>query len=308
MARSLVLGADGWLGHILAQHLSADRVVFRQPSRDETSFDAWLEKPGTYEFVINATGWRVRPGLQKSDYDNSHIAVTRQMVDQLAPGTKFIHLSSASVFGAGHLPGLPADPDSFPAADYARAKLAAEQIVREVAGERQFSTVILRPGIVYSPEGGGMIGTLLELARRGVLLDVQPGAAVHHLCADSLLTAAFNRILEEFPLASSQPFLTVADPFTLTNQEICGDIRNAFPHLKAGVPLPTLALGSFLRQLPRLKHPRFDLKTWGEILAIWALDSVNDTSFLWQSLMPDTAPYQKDKRWMETIRAGRVVP
>lgn len=307
MARSLVLGADGWLGHILAQHLSADRVVFRQPGRDETAFAAWLEKPGSHEFVINATGWRVRPGLQKADYDDSHITVTRQIVGQLAPGTKFIHLSSASVFGAGNRPGGPADPDSFPAADYARAKLSAEQIVRDIARDRQFATVILRPGIVYSPEGGGMIGTLLQLARRGVLLDVQPAAAVHHLCADSLLTAAFDRILQDFPLASAQPFVTVADPFTLTNQEICRDISEAFPHLKSPLPLPALFLGNLLRLLPRLKHPRLDLKTWGEILAIWALDSVYDTSFLWQTLMPDAAPFQKDKRWKETIRADRVV-
>ena len=306
MSSALVLGADGWLGQILAQHLSADRVVFRQPGRDETAFATWLEKPDEHEFVINATGWRVRPGLQKADYANSHITVTRRIVGQLAPGTKFIHLSSASVFGAGHRPGSPTDLDSFPAADYARAKLAAEQVVRDTARTQQFPTVILRPGIVYSPEGGGMIGTLLQLARRGILLDVHPAGAVHHLCADSLLTAVFDRILQDFPLASAQPFVTVADPFTLTNQEICRDIREAFPKRNSPLPLPARTLGNLLRLLPRVKHPRLDLKTWGEILAIWALDSVYDTSFLWQKLMPEAASFQKDQRWMETIQAGRI--
>lgn len=289
MKNTVVLGADGWLGGMLARHLGARSVAFGP------QLDNWLARPDG-KIIVNCTGWRVRPGLLAKDYFLSHGQAARRLTERLGPGQIFIHLSSASVFGRGRRPGQPVDPASFPCRPYAEAKLEAEEIVCRAAEEHKFGTIILRPAILYAPGGGGMIGTLVKQAARGALLRVLPAARRHHLCSDRLLEATAAR-LAAAPDAFIGRRLVVADPFVLANADIFSDLASLHPGRPW--PLPADRLSTLLRLFPRLRG--FDLRTWGEILAIWGLDSTYDNTWLWEELGLDPAAFDKEKRWRETL-------
>ncbi len=288
---TVVLGADGWLGGILARHLGAQAIPFGP------ALEAWLTSPRG-EIVLNCTGLRVRPGLLGSDYSHSHGHMTRRLAEVLRPGQTLIHFSSASVFGAGSRPGQNAAPASFPCRPYAEAKFEAEEIIARASSREGFRAIILRPAILYAPGGGGMMGTLLGQARQGRLLRVLPAESRHHLCSDQLLGEAVARII-----AAQDAFvgrrLVVADPFTITNGGIFSDVVAL--HRGRSWPLPVHWLATFLRLFPRLRG--FDLRTWGEILAIWALDSTYDNAWLWEELGLDPTPFGRENRWRETLSA-----
>lgn len=298
-----VIGADGWLGSMAAARLKADRIIFGK-SAPGVPFDTWLAKPGEASLVVNASGWRVRPGLTRADYFASHCDTTRQIVDRLSSDQTIIHFSSASVMGANRRAsdGVHPSPRTFPAADYAEAKLQAERIVLEAAKIRGFRAIVLRPAIVYSPGGEGMIATLLRLAQRGVLLKIVPSAAVNHLCSDALLLDTVDRLAADSERFNGRT-LKVADPFVQTNAEILAEVRSLFPKVKLTALLPAALLSWGLRLFPRLRG--FDLKTWGEILGVWILNSEYDASWLWEELMLDPETYAKPHRWRETLLAGR---
>ncbi len=298
-----VIGADGWLGAMAAARLKADRIVFGK-NAPGVPFSAWLAKPGEASLIINASGWRVRPGLTRADYFSSHCDTTRQIVDRLSPDQTIIHFSSASVMGANRraADGVHPSPRTFPAADYAEAKLQAERIVLEAAKIRGFRAIVLRPAIVYSPGGEGMIATLLRLAQRGLLLKIAPSKAINHLCSDALLLDTLVHLATDSERFNGRT-LKVADPFVQTNAEILAEVRALFPKAKLTAILPASLLSWGLRLFPRLRG--FDLKTWGEILGVWILNSEYDASWLWEELMLDPEIYAKQHRWRGTLLAGR---
>lgn len=77
-------------------------------------------------------------------------------------GCRLLQLSTDYVFdGRTSRPYRPADPTG-PTSVYGSTKLAGEQIVREILGDR---SVILRTAWVYAPEGRNFVLTMLRLMR-----------------------------------------------------------------------------------------------------------------------------------------------
>ena len=79
------------------------------------------------------------------------------------PLTRFVHCSSFAVYGVAALPAgavvdedTPLETDRRSADDYAHAKLRQEELVREAAAAQGFELVVVRPGVVYGPGGGGL--------------------------------------------------------------------------------------------------------------------------------------------------------
>src|SRR5690348_2079007 len=113
----------------------------------------------------------------------------------------------------------PPNPATYPAPDYARAKFEDDVYLDGASAERGFKVVFLRPSVVYSRDGGGMVGTLVGLARRGIALRIYPRNAHHHLCDMDLIATVIRRAvgLHDLPNLTS---LVVVNPYTVTNREL----------------------------------------------------------------------------------------
>jgi len=305
---TVVVGADGFVGGALAASLDGARVVFR-PARDprETPFDEAAPLLSGAKVVVNASGFRVRPGLAAADYRRTHAELVSRLVPALTPGSLLIHISSASVLGRS--PGAPppndevGSPGTFGCPDYAIAKRDAERAARAAARARGVRLAIVRPAVLYGPVPDGMIGTLTALAARGVLLRLVPGGHRHHLCALPLLVEAVRTLARQGDAIEAP--LTLADPFFVTSAEIADLIRDR--HRPAvTLPFPAEAAGSVLRRLPRLSSPRFDLRTWGEILCILALDTVYDTSETYRLLGIDVSRFSRARTWERLARGQEI--
>lgn len=301
---TVVVGADGFVGGELASALGASRVVFG-PARDsrETPFDAARPLLSGADVVVNASGFRVRPGLTAADYRRTHADTVESLVPTLSPGTLLIHVSSASVLGRspGALPPNDEEgsPGTFGCPDYALAKRAAERAARAAAAARGVRVAILRPAILYGRVPDGMIGTLAAMARRGVLLRLVPARHRHHLCSLPLLIECVRAVAAR-GAAIEEP-LAVADPFFVTSAEIAAVVREI--HRPAlSLPFPAGVAGAFLRRFPRSSSPRLDLRTWGEILCILALDTVYDTAGTYRLLGIDVSRFSRPRTWDRLAR------
>src|SRR3989304_1286399 len=83
----------------------------------------------------------------------------------------FVGGGMAERFGATRIvDGPPPNPSTFPSPAYATAKLEADEYLKSEAAKRGFRLMFLRPAVVYSPQGAGMVGPVLKLAKQGVTL------------------------------------------------------------------------------------------------------------------------------------------
>lgn len=301
---TVVVGADGFVGGALASALGAARVVFG-PARDsgETPFERAGALLAGADLVVNASGFRVRPGLAAADYRRTHAEAVARLVPALAPGSFLVHVSSAAVLGRS--PGSPppndeaGSPETFGCPDYAIAKRDAERAVRAAAGARGVHLAILRPAILYGPVPDGMIGTLAALAARGLDLRLVPPGHRHHLCALPLLVETVRAVARRGQAIETP--LAVADPFFVTSGEIAEVIREM--HRPAlSLPFPAGAVGAALRLFPRSSSPRLDLRTWGEIFCILALDTVYDTGETYRLLGIDVSLFSRTRTWERLAR------
>jgi nucleoside-diphosphate-sugar epimerase len=246
--------------------------------------------------IINCGGFRVRPGCDYTDYQRSHEGSTAALVPWIRKDALFIHISSASVLGQGQALGnhSPPNPKTFPSPAYALAKFEEDCYLKKMATERGFRVVFLRPAVVYSREGAGMVDTMLKLARRGIALRLYPREARHHLVHMSLLADVARRIIIQRNVPNLSTWV-VADPYTVTNRELEAMMRSALRRKYALLPLPVHWISALLRHTFHSRNPKFDLKTWGEIFGVLAMDTVYDPEETFRLLGIDPSQYAVEK-------------
>ena len=304
-----VVGADGTVGSALAAALGAGRVVYRDPRPGEIPIGEADDLLRSAAVVINASGFRVRPGLDAADYRRTHVEEVARLVPRLPHGALLVQISSASVLGKDPVRPLGNDiagrPETFGCPAYALAKKEAEEVARGEAAARGLKIAVVRPAVLYGPEPDGMLGTLLTLGRKGLLLGLVPAGHRHHLCSFPLLVEAIDRIARARD--GIAPPLVVADPFVVTSAEIAAAIRDIH-HPRMTIPFPASLCGAFLRLLPRAASARLDLRTWGEILGILALDTVYDPSGTFRQLGIDPARFSRERTWERLLRGLKAEP
>lgn len=300
-----IVGADGFVGSGLAAALRAEKVVYG-PCRDgEVSISQAEGVLHKADVIINAGGFRVRPGCTYADYQRSHQGATSAFVPWIRKGALLIHFSSASVLGKSPEQKLgnqtPPDPRSFPSPAYALAKIEADQFLQQAAAERDFRVIFLRPAVVYAPQGAGMIDTLIKMAKRGINLRLYPREARHHLCHMSLLVEAMRRVIERHHLLHLS-CLVVADPYTVTSRELEAMLTRYSPKRMMPLPIPVSWLSTLLRHSFHSKHPKLDLATWGEIFGVLHMDTVYDPFDTFRLLEIDSAQYSLEKTLQPLIQ------
>ena len=303
----VVVGADGFVGGHLAAALGANKIVYRAPQDGEVHIAQAEGLLRRADVVVNAAGFRIRPGFTAEDYRRSHQGATAAVVPFVRRGALFLHMSSASVLGKSKdrrlgnhtLPDL----TNFPAPDYARAKLEADEFLEKAAADHGFRLIFLRPSNLYAPEAEGMIRSLLRLAKGGIILRLYPRDSRQHFCDINLLAEVARRVINNDNLPQSTT-LVVADPYTITNREMETIIRRHLRRKTVVIPLPLPWMSSIFRHSIRSTNPRFDLVTQGEILGFMNLDSVYDPSETCSLLGIDPSHYSFERTLEPVIREG----
>jgi len=303
----VVVGADGFVGSHLAASLDAKKIVYRPAANAEvhiTQANTLLQEA---DVIVNAAGFRIRPGFTAEDYRRSHQGATEKLVPFVRRGALFLHMSSASVLGKSQDKKLGnhtcPDLTNFPAPDYARAKLEADEFLKTAAAEHDFRLVFLRPSNLYAPGAEGMILSLMNLAKRGVMLRLYPRSSRQHFCDVNLLADVARRVIENGGLPQATA-LVVADPYVVTNRELEDMIRHYLRRSTVTVPLPVPWMSSVFRHSIRSKNPKLDWVTQGEILGFMNLDSVYDPSETFRLLGIDPSQYSRERTLEQVIREG----
>jgi len=294
----VVVGTDGFVGGRLAEALHAERLVYGRCQDGDVHVSRAQDLLKQADVIINAGGFRLRPGLTYADYQRSHQGATSAIVPWIRKGALFIHMSSAAVLGKSseHKLGndIPPDPKSFPSPAYALAKFEADQFLEKAAAEAGFRLIFLRPGVLYAPRTDGMVDSLVKLAKRGIVLRLYPRSDRHHLCDMNLFVEVVRRIIKAQNLPSVSAFL-IADPVPVTNRELEAMIRRNLPQKGMILPVPLSLMSTLLRHSFHSANPRFDLLTWGEILGVMGLDTVYEPSDTFQRLGIDPSHYSPNK-------------
>jgi nucleoside-diphosphate-sugar epimerase len=292
----VVVGADGFVGGGLAHALQAERIVYGPSRNGDTHISQAEGLLRQADVVVNCGGFRVRPGCTYADYQRSHEGSTSAFVPWIRKGAMFLHISSASVLGKGEGLGnhTRPNPKTFPSPAYALAKLEEDEYLKRACTEHGFRTIFLRPAVIYCPQGAGMIGTLVKLARRGITVRLYPRDARQHLVHMDLLAAVARRVIQRDDLPNLS-YLVVADPYTVTNRELEAMIRQTLRRRSIPLPLPAHWISTLLRCTFHSRNPKLDLKTIGEILGVLTCDTVYDPSETFRLVGIDPSQYSMEK-------------
>jgi nucleoside-diphosphate-sugar epimerase len=299
-----VVGADGFVGSGLASALGAKRIVYGPTQDGDVHIARAKELFGQADVVINCGGFRIRPGCDYGDYQRSHEGSTSAFTPWIRKDALLLHISSASVLGKGQ--GLrnqtPPNPETFPSPAYALAKLEEDRYLEKAAAEHGFKVVFLRPAVIYSRQGAGMLDTMLNLAKHGVILRLYPRDARHHLVHMNLLADVARRIILHRKSVPNLSTWVVADPYTITNRELEATIRSALRKKYVPLPLPVHWISALLKHTFHSRHPKLDLKTWGEIFGVLAMDTVYDPEETFRLFGIDPPEYTIEKTLQSLIR------
>ena len=279
----LVVGKGGTLGAAIARRLDCAAIELRAADPRDGSPVGEVARA---DVLVNASGPRVRPGLDWADYFREHVGVASRVMRSMRPGAHVIHIGSCAVYGArGAL--LATDdleaPTLFPSQAYACAKLAAEAEVRALGRSRGVRVTVLRPSMVYGPGIESALDSILRLSSRGVSLRFKPAHVRQHLVHVELLLDAVRSATTRPP--DDERVLLLADPFVLTNSDLV-------PR-RAGLPVVVpLGATSALHALARRTG-------WApsstEALAVLAMDN----EFTWRpafdALDLDPAQYARER-------------
>lgn len=167
----LVIGATGQLGQTLAQ-LWAEAPIyqFRFQALDRSELD--LSKPDSApaaltrlkpSIIVNAAAY-TQVDKAESDADNAQL-VNADAVGTLAAWAaenqaQLIHVSTDFVFDGTSKTAYRPDQQTKPLGAYGASKLAGEQKLQAIAGER---SAILRTSWLYSEYGNNFVKTMLRL-------------------------------------------------------------------------------------------------------------------------------------------------
>ena len=164
----LVLGSEGFIGgHCIDHFAHSGEAVFgidihEQPSKQynylkvsrlSPEFNELFEKQ-SFDVVINAAGSGNVPYSMThplSDFESNCLDTIRvlDVLRKHQPVCKYVHISSAAVYGNPARLPVKEEDDLMPISPYGWHKLISEQLCREYASVYHLRTAIVRPFSVY---------------------------------------------------------------------------------------------------------------------------------------------------------------
>jgi nucleoside-diphosphate-sugar epimerase len=187
----LLTGATGFLGHHLAARLKRDGRTLRTIVRPGTDLHrippeigeiVWgdLSEPDTVRKalagvdVVFHTAARVSGGGGRDAFARDNVAAVEALLRaaEAAGVRRFVHVSSAGIFGAGQkgtpiTEETPLDPAIEQRGFYAWSKAESDRLVRAFAAQSKLETVVVRPGILYGGDAPPFLARLQFSVPRG---------------------------------------------------------------------------------------------------------------------------------------------
>jgi nucleoside-diphosphate-sugar epimerase len=196
-----------------------------------------------------------RQGVDDARYAgvNHHAVLELAHAAASAGCRRFIFLSTAKVLGDTSPPGQPFHDDWKPAPPdaYARAKLAAELDLAELAVKTGIETISLRPPLVHGANASANFERLLQLCRNGGIygLPVPLGAIGNQrsLISVEALAAAIIAVANSGQAVSGQ--YLVAEQPALSTSEIIRAIADGMGKRAPLINLPETLLGFALKAI-----------------------------------------------------------
>lgn len=262
--RLVVTGASGFVGLPVCRALAAAghdvRAVVRSaaPPAELASFDVVagcdLEQHQRLPEVVRgadvvvhlaARAHVMHDDPQRSDalYQRANVHVMQGLAAAaVAAGVKrFVFVSSIKVNGERTPPARPFTPDDAPAPQdaYGRSKLAAERLLRDIAGSRMDFSIV-RPPLLYGPRMRGNMLRLFRLVEKGVPLPLGSIRNARDLLFVGNL-AGLVEVLVHHPQAAGRVFL-VRDGMPLSTPGLVRAIGTAMGRAPRCLPFPVRAM------------------------------------------------------------------
>jgi nucleoside-diphosphate-sugar epimerase len=274
LARSLVTGADGFIGGVLTRRLVASGAevyrLSRKGSGPKTVTNDIGKDPivGLSAIRPNAVfhlAARVHRMDEGGDAEAEHIRVTVDGTNYLlqaaaeAGAKVFVFFSSCAVMPEGLASELDESAPTAPTTPYGRAKLAAEELVLDMNGKSGIRTVCLRLPMVYGPGHKGHLPRMIAAIDRGVFppLPQYPGkrSLIH---VDDAVAAAM--LVAQKPEAAGKVYI-VSEPRAYSSREIYEIVLEALGrkppgwHVPRAVLASTALIGDFGERIARRRLP-----------------------------------------------------
>lgn len=165
----LIIGSEGFIGSHFVSHFlnSANTVLtgldlFEQPSRNyqyikvsrlSPEFEEIFEQ-NSFDAVVNAAGSGNVPYSMShplSDFEANCLDTIRvlDVIRKHQPGCKYIHLSSAAVYGNPKQLPVREEDEARPMSPYGWHKLVSEKLCLEYTSVYNIRTAVIRPFSVY---------------------------------------------------------------------------------------------------------------------------------------------------------------
>jgi nucleoside-diphosphate-sugar epimerase len=261
LTRTLVTGADGFIGGVLARRLEALGSDVYRLSRKGTGPKTITNDIGKDPIVgladikpqaVFHLAGRVHRMDEGGDAEAEHIRVTVDGTTYLLQAAAdagvqaFVFFSTVAVLPEGLASELDENTRPAPTTPYGRAKLRAEELVLAMNGKSGMRTVCLRLPMVYGPGHKGHLPRMIAAIDRGVFppLPQYPGkrSLVH---VDDAIDAAI--LVATRPEAAGKVYI-VSEPRPYSSREIYEIVLQALGRQPPGwhVPRAVLASGALL--------------------------------------------------------------
>jgi len=274
LSRSLVTGADGFIGGVLTRRLEASGSdvyrLSRKGSGPKTVTNDIGKDPivGLSEIRPQAVfhlAARVHRMDEGGDAEAEHIRVTVDGTTYLlqaaaeAGAKAFVFFSSCAVMPEGLASELDESAPTAPTTPYGRAKLRAEELVLGMNGKMGMRTVCLRLPMVYGPGHKGHLPRMIAAIEGGIFppLPRYPGkrSLIH---VEDAVAAAI--LVAHQPEAAGKVYI-VSEPRPYSSREIYEIVLHALGrkppawHVPRAVLASTALLGDFGERIARRRLP-----------------------------------------------------
>lgn len=270
-ARTLVTGANGFVGRAIVERLARDGRDVLAVSRShadwgpgitarqcaDPSVADWAHDLAGVDTVVHSAARTHVTGRAAHDTGTAFRAVNVDLTLAIARGAVAAGVRRLIFLSSAHVNGTRTDTAPFrvdmlprPANDYARSKWVAEQGLADIARDTGLEVVVIRPPLVIGRDPKGNLGTLVAAMRRGWPLPL--GAVKKNrrdlVSLDTLADLIAHAL--DHPDAPGVPLL-VSDGRALSTRSVVERLATLHGLTARLVPVPVALLGAGLGLLGR---------------------------------------------------------